>query len=219
MPSMPPPVARPFGDYQPMWASYSPPPQIVMHPMSGGSGGPGGYTWHLSIIDAGQPRRDGSGDQFAQYPQSTLFDPVSWTGADLDQSQWILADENGTPIKTIRFGMPGATPVAGDWNGDGTTKVGVFIDGLWFLDLNGNGLWDEGDLWAKLGKKGDQPVSRRLERRRQDRHRHLRPGVDRRPEGRVGRAGPARRPESAGQGPPEERAARRRPTPPSAGER
>ena len=91
--------------------------------------------------------------------RTRLFDPVSWTGADLDQSQWILADEDGAPIKTLRFGMPGAMPVAGDWDGSGTTKVGVFIDGLWFLDLNGNGAWDEDDLWAKLGKKGDQPVS------------------------------------------------------------
>jgi len=134
-------------------------PEIVMRPMSGGSGGPGGYSWHLSIIDAGQPRRDGSGDQFVQYPQNTLFDPVSWTGADLGQSQWILADENGTPIQTVHFGMPGAVPVTGDWDGSGTTKVGVFIDGLWFLDLNGNGRWDKDDLWAKLGKKGDQPVT------------------------------------------------------------
>ena len=28
-------------------------------------------------------------------------------------------------------------------DGSGTTKIGVFLDGLWFLDLNGNGVWDE----------------------------------------------------------------------------
>ena len=33
------------------------------------------------------------------------------------------------------------------------TDIGVFIDGQWFLDLNGNGQWDEGDLWAKLGTR------------------------------------------------------------------
>ena len=37
--------------------------------------------------------------------------------------------------------------------------VGVFIDGQWYLDLNGNGQWDEGDLWAKLGNEGDLPVT------------------------------------------------------------
>jgi hypothetical protein len=77
----------------------------------------------------------------------------------MGQSQWILADENGTPIKTLHFGMQDAIPVTGDWDGSGTTKVGVFINGLWFLDLNGNGAWDPADLWVKLGKTGDQPVT------------------------------------------------------------
>ena len=63
------------------------------------------------------------------------------------------------PIKKVHFGMHGATPVTGDWDGSGTTKIGVFIEGLWFLDINGNGVWDKGDLWVKLGKKGDQPVT------------------------------------------------------------
>ncbi len=63
------------------------------------------------------------------------------------------------PVKKFRFGIRGATPVTGDWNGDGVTKIGVFIDGLWFLDLDGNGVWDENDLWAKLGQSGDRPVT------------------------------------------------------------
>ncbi len=50
-------------------------------------------------------------------------------------------------------------PVTGDFNGDGVTDIGVFIDGQWFLDLNGNGNWDEGDLWAQLGTQEDQPVT------------------------------------------------------------
>ncbi len=153
------PLVGTFAQYPPWGHAYYSPPEILLPLMAGGSGGPAGFSWHLSIIDAGQPRHDGSGDQFVQYPQDSLFDPVSWTGADLAQSQWILADQNGVATQTIRFGMPGATPVAGDWNGSGTTKIGVFIDGLWFLDLNGNGTWDAADLWAKLGKKADQPVS------------------------------------------------------------
>jgi hypothetical protein len=153
-----PPVAV-FGEFQPMGVSYSLPLRIAMNPMAGGSGGPGGYTWHLSIIDAGQPRRDGSGDRFAQSTQNSIFDPVSWTGADMDQSQWILADASGAPIQTVHFGMRGATPVAGDWDGSGVTKIGVFAGGLWFLDLDGDGQWDEADLWVKLGRKDDQPVA------------------------------------------------------------
>lgn len=157
-PPMAPPVALPFVEYRSVGIPYSM-PIVVTQPMAGGSGGPGGYSWHLSIINASQPRRDGSNDRFTQFPQNTIFDPVSWTGADVNQSQWLLADENGTVIKTVHFGMPYAIPVTGDWDGSGTTKVGVFIDGLWFLDINGSERWDENDFWAKLGKRGDQPVS------------------------------------------------------------
>ncbi|PID52493.1 MAG: hypothetical protein CR972_01655, partial [Candidatus Moraniibacteriota bacterium] len=32
-----------------------------------------------------------------------------------------------------------------DKNGDGTTEVGVYSDGLWYLDVNGDGAWDGGD--------------------------------------------------------------------------
>jgi protocatechuate 3,4-dioxygenase beta subunit len=158
MPPMASPVALPFAGFQPPAHPYVL-TESSLRPMTGGAAGADDFSWHLSIIDAGQPRRDGSGDQYAGAPQDTYFDPVSWSGADLNQSQWILADENGAPLMTVHFGMPGSVPVTGDWDGSGTTKVGVFFDGLWFLDLNGNGVWDDKDLWIKLGKKGDQPVA------------------------------------------------------------
>ena len=98
--------------------------------------------------------------EFAEDGQTQIFDPATWTGADLNQGGvWTIADSNGVPVKQFRFGLPGATPITGDWNGDGVTKIGLFIDGLWFLDLDGNGMWDENDLWAKLGKSGDRPVT------------------------------------------------------------
>ena len=56
------------------------------------------------------------------------------------------------------FGTPGAIPVYGDFVGNGTTQMGVFIDGEWFIDANGDGKWDDGDLYAKLGNAGDTPV-------------------------------------------------------------
>jgi serine-aspartate repeat-containing protein C/D/E len=158
-PITPSPSLEPYANFQPVWIPYSPVPQALKDPLFGGGGGPGGYTWHLSVIDAGQPRQENTGTEYAQAPDNTIFDPVSWTGADLSQSQWILADKDGVPIKTIHFGMANATPVAGDWDGSGTTKIGVFFEGLWFLDLNGNGVWDKDDLWVKLGAKDDQPVA------------------------------------------------------------
>ena len=40
-----------------------------------------------------------------------------------------------------QFGMPGDYPVAGDWTGTGTTKIGVFrpSTGVWYFDLDGSG--------------------------------------------------------------------------------
>jgi hypothetical protein len=91
--------------------------------------------------------------------ETALFNPVSWTGTPLDRGQWTLADTQGTPIHRFIFGIEGAIPVTGDFDGDGVSEVAVFFDGLWFIDLNGNGVWDEGDLWARLGKAGDQPIT------------------------------------------------------------
>jgi len=61
------------------------------------------------------------------------------------------------------FGISGDLPVAGDWTGTGTAKIGVFdpSTGLWELDLNGNGRWDGCAIDACLGpfgQPGDLPV-------------------------------------------------------------
>jgi hypothetical protein len=114
----------------------------------------------LSVLNGGQPRNLNGGSDASIYPATETFDPATWTGADLNQGgEWIIADENGTPVQNYRFGVSGSTPVVGNWNGAGTSKIGVFMGGYWFLDLNGNGRWDEDDLWAKLGDEEDQPVA------------------------------------------------------------
>ncbi len=64
---------------------------------------------------------------------------------------------DGQPTdKMLSFGagLPGAIPVVGDWNGDGTTKIGIYSNGVWYLDANGNGQWDGpagGDIMATFG--------------------------------------------------------------------
>jgi hypothetical protein len=57
----------------------------------------------------------------------------------------------------------GHLPVVGDWNGSGTTKIGVFrpSTGEWQLDLNGNGKWDGCKVdkcISGFGQEGDLPV-------------------------------------------------------------
>jgi DMSO/TMAO reductase YedYZ molybdopterin-dependent catalytic subunit len=57
------------------------------------------------------------------------------------------------------FGQSGDNPVVGNWNhtlsGD---KIGVFRNGSWLLDYNGNFLWDGNDKVASLGATGDLPA-------------------------------------------------------------
>jgi hypothetical protein len=52
----------------------------------------------------------------------------------------------------LTFGMASDLPVAGDWNGDGKTKIGTFRAGNWYLDYNGNGLWDGCGAPGQAGK-------------------------------------------------------------------
>ena len=75
------------------------------------------------------------------------FQPLTQTS--LNGPTWLL-DANGNGIwdatrgdKNFTFtGQSGSIPVIGDWNGDGTSKLGVYQNGVWMLDYNGNGVWD-----------------------------------------------------------------------------
>ncbi len=127
----------------------------------GGSGqaAPTTYSWHLSVIDAGNPRGGNKdGDALVSVSEARLDVFTSAHKDDLKQGHFILPKEGVGEDDVLNFGRPGAIPVAGDFNGDGTTEVGVFHAGNWYIDLNGNGVWDDGDLWAKLGEAGDRPV-------------------------------------------------------------
>lgn len=119
------------------------------------------YTWHLSVVDAGQPRGLEATQQVVRLTSMRPQDEILWDEADLDDGEWVFAA--GTPgqvsVRKTRFGIRGGIPIAGDFNGDGKSEVGVFKDGRWYIDLNDNGVWDEGDLWAQLGHKWDKPVT------------------------------------------------------------
>ena len=58
----------------------------------------------------------------------------------------------------FHFGTAIDIPVAGDWNGDGISTIGVFRDGVWHLDMDGDGRWSDGDVVTEFGGKGDKPV-------------------------------------------------------------
>ena len=54
----------------------------------------------------------------------------------------------------------GDVPVAGDWNGDGRAKVGLYRHGRWLLDYNGDGVFEAGvdKSYEFGGAPGDVPV-------------------------------------------------------------
>lgn len=67
-------------------------------------------------------------------------------------NRWVI-DYNGdgkvNAVPTDRvwaFGVATDQQVVGDWTGDGKAKIGVFRAGTWYLDANGNGAWNTGDL-------------------------------------------------------------------------
>ncbi|WP_449224078.1 MSCRAMM family protein [Aporhodopirellula rubra] len=60
--------------------------------------------------------------------------------------------------QSIKLGHADATALTGDFDGDGVDEAVLFINGQWFVDLNGDGQWDAGDLWVRLGTELDRPV-------------------------------------------------------------
>ena len=63
-------------------------------------------------------------------------------------SRWIpvapgIRQLSSTRRYTFR-GEAGGTPIVGDWDGNGRTKIGVYNIGAFYLDYNGNRAWDTG---------------------------------------------------------------------------
>lgn len=118
----------------------------------------GGYTWHLSVVNAGFPRGpQRSGDVIVQNV-STRLEQQAFAEEKLDESTWTLPGTTANEYRRVRYGIRNGTAVVGDFNGDGISEIAIFKAGQWFIDINGNGVWDEGDLWAKLGHENDRPV-------------------------------------------------------------
>ncbi len=79
-----------------------------------------------------------------------LWDLDIWHDAGYDGSSWTLSSE--------WYGQTGDVPIMGDWNNTGTTKIGVFRNGLWILDSNGNQRYDATDRQFTFGQAGDVPI-------------------------------------------------------------
>ena len=122
------------------------------------------FTWHLSIVNGGQPRAQAEGDSGSIWTQVSHLQNADWQRYDTNDGLWSFTttgENSGIVSETgeqSRFGILGATPLAGDFDGDGVDELAMFKDGYWFIDINHNGRWDQGDLLAPLGDADDRPV-------------------------------------------------------------
>ena len=75
--------------------------------------------------------------------------------------QWDDCQQSGGRDLCLYFGTGSDQAVVGDWTGTGKSALGVFRDGFWYLDANGNGQWDDcqQDFCFGFGLPGDRPVA------------------------------------------------------------
>jgi len=117
-------------------------------------------TWHLSVINGGYPRGNGIKVPSSRVVSSKDFG-INFEDGDHVKGSWVFSDRDGKLIDSsvvATLGDADATPLSGDFNGDGIDEIAIFVGGQWFVDLNGNGKWDKGDMWLRLGTKMDRPV-------------------------------------------------------------
>ncbi len=119
------------------------------------------YSWHLSIVNAGEPRGyqdDNIVDPATIARATQLLNVEQWTIDTLDRGRWYIVSKRSGTLEKNAFNVRGAKQLAGDFNGDGRDELALFKDGEWLLDMNGNGEWDPGDMWLRLGTRGDLPI-------------------------------------------------------------
>lgn len=137
-------------------------PEIVVAGLAAPPSGSAGYTWHLSVINAGAPR--GEHGVVTQWQGVSYLSESEWSQVNMNRGRWLITRTDtesitGSPATDqLVFGMDGGIPLAGDFDGDGTDELLMYRNGLWFVDINGNHQWDRGDLWAELGTASDLPV-------------------------------------------------------------
>jgi len=111
----------------------------------------GGYT--TAIVQAGIP-----GEAPSQTVQLCLFgsrqddEPVT---ATTPPALTVVRD------RITGFDSLHGQLVMGDWTGSGVIRLGMFLDGKWYLDINNNRKWDGvegGDALAEFGLPGDTAV-------------------------------------------------------------
>ncbi|MCA9218298.1 MAG: hypothetical protein KDB27_34755, partial [Planctomycetales bacterium] len=87
--------------------------------------------------------------------------PAPEDTSQVDRTMQLTADgvaRSDVIDHVFHFGGIGDQAVTGDWNGDGVASIGVFRDGNWILDKNGDGRFTRIDMSAQFGRRGDIPI-------------------------------------------------------------
>lgn len=140
----------------------------------GGTGSDGGNAiavdFETSIVVAGQtgspdlPAAGALANSSSEILSSfiTKIAPSFMTGVAYgSQGQQIFITDLwhiASPTQTTVFGNATDLPIVGDWDGSGKKRIGVFRNGTWLLDINGDGIFDAGDKTVVFGEAGDLPV-------------------------------------------------------------
>ncbi len=138
----------------------------------GGGGGGGGSSSYKMQSTIGQIAGLSSSANYkvqGGFWQSSgivpTYSPPKRIGIFVDGVWYMDASGNGLwngqpPDRTTSFGIPGDTPVVGDWDRDTASEIGVFRGGQWFVDYDGHPyLWDGSDRVYNFGFSGAIPVT------------------------------------------------------------
>jgi len=132
---------------------------------------------HVSPASSWPKVLEGSGATLFYADEAVLDDPTGqryveqsvssgWQTLALDNvsgQRWVLLGKPGAATisgVTSALGLApqaGDVPVVGDWNGDGTSKIGLFRKGTWYLDIDGTHQLPSSKAIG-WGKEGDVPM-------------------------------------------------------------
>ena len=68
-----------------------------------------------------------------------------------------------SPTQSTVFGNATDRPIVGDWDGSGKKRIGIFRNGTWILDINGDGIIDAGDKTVVVRASRRHPGCGRLD--------------------------------------------------------
>jgi parallel beta-helix repeat protein len=129
----------------------------------------GNGVWNGSVVDRQYNFSSKSGD----LPVSGDWNNngISEIGVFRNSTHMFYLDYNGNGVwngsvvdRQYNFGLSGDLPITGDWNNNGISEIGVYRNStkLFYLDYNGNGVWNGSVVDRQYNFStisGDKPIS------------------------------------------------------------